>query len=60
MATTRQLIEGKLIELDREPSNVQIVLQGKDEAVHKIFLIDDDGLICTCLYSRDHHKHVTS
>ena len=56
MATTRQLIEGKLIELDREPSNVQIVLQGKDEVVHKMFF----GIICTCPYSRDHHEHVTS
>jgi len=60
MATTRQLIEGKLIELDREPSNVPIILQGKDEVVHKIFLIDDNGIICTCPYSRDHHEHVTS
>lgn len=38
MATTRQLIEGKLVELDYEPSNVQVILQGKDQPVHKFFL----------------------
>ena len=32
MATTTQLTEGKLIELDRDPSNVQVILQGKDQS----------------------------
>jgi len=29
----------KLIELDCEPLNVQIVLQGKDEVVHTFYLL---------------------
>lgn len=60
MVTTRQLIEGKLVELDREPSNVQVILQGKDQSVHKIFLVDDNGISCTCTHSCDHNEHVTS
>ena len=50
MVTTRHLIEGKLIELDHEPSNVQIILQGKDKVVHKIFLlmiVDLFAHVCT-------------
>ena len=60
MVTTRQLIEGKLIELNRDPSNVQVISQGKDQSVHKLFLVDDNGIICTCTYSRDHNEHMTS
>ena len=50
MATTRQLIEKKFVELDHEPPNVQVILQGKDQSMHKIFLFDDNGVICTCSY----------
>ena len=32
----------------------------KDQSVHKLFLVDDNGIICTCTYSRDHNEHVTS
>ena len=46
-ATTRQMIiERKLVELDHKPLNVQVILQDKDQSVHKIFLVDDNVVIC--------------
>ena len=40
-AQTRQLIEGKLLELDREPRSVQVIL-GKDS---RLYLVDETGII---------------
>ena len=54
MATTRQLIEGKLVELDHEPSNVHVILQGKDQGVHKFFLL------MTMVLFAHVHPHMTT
>ena len=43
-AVTRQLIEGKLMEMGKEPPNVQVVVQGTDEN-SVLFLINEDGII---------------
>ena len=40
-AQTRQLIEGKLVELDREPRSVQVII-GEDS---RLYLVDDTGVI---------------
>ena len=40
-AQTRQLIEGKLIEMDREPRSVQVIV-GEDS---RLYLVDDAGVI---------------
>ena len=41
MEETRQLIEGKLIELGHEPRNVQVIVKEDKQ----IFLVDDKGII---------------
>ena len=56
-AITRQLIEGKLLEMDREPKNAQVVTQGTSEN-SIIFLVDENGVICKC-DSREHMTHVS-
>ena len=45
-AVTRQLIEAKLLEMEREPRNAQVVVQdsGEDSVIS---LIDESGIICT-------------
>ena len=58
--TIRQLIEGKLIEIEHEPKNVQVIIQGKDKLVYKLFLVDENGIISTFTHSRDHHEYVSS
>lgn len=40
-AQTRQLIEGKLMELEREPRSVQVIV-GEDS---RLYLVDDTGII---------------
>ena len=40
-AQTRQLIEGKLVELDHEPQSVQVTV-GEDL---RLYLVDDTGVI---------------
>ena len=61
MATTRQLIKRKLVELDHKPPNVQVILQGNDQSVHKIFLLIMMELLAhVCTYSRDYKEHMTS
>ena len=47
VAETRQLIEGKLLELGHEPRNVQVIVQLDDEARtgSTIFLVDESGVI---------------
>ena len=40
--TLRQLIEGKLIQLDREPRNTQVVVSSEDA---RLYLVDDSGII---------------
>ena len=43
-AQTRKLIEEKLIEMDRQPSEVQIIVQGTN-GDGKIYLVDESGII---------------
>ena len=45
VAVTRQIIEGKLLELEKEPRNAQVVVQESSEDP-TIFLIDEEGIIC--------------
>ena len=40
-AQTRQLIEGKLVELNHEPQSVQVTV-GEDS---RLYLVDDTGVI---------------
>ncbi|XP_065915676.1 myosin-13-like [Dysidea avara] len=44
---TRQLIEGRLLELGHEPRNVQVIVQLDDEGKNgsRIFLVDESGVI---------------
>jgi len=51
------LIEGKLMDMEKEPKNVQVVVQGTSEH-STIFLIDENGIICT-VKSREHGVHVS-
>ena len=50
MEETRQLIEGKLIELGHEPRNVQVIVK-EDE---QIFLVDDEGIITEGIITTKH------
>ena len=55
----RQMIEGKLGDLQYEATNIQVVIQGKaDESI--IFLIDDSGIIKSIEPINAHHSHVIS
>jgi len=55
----RQMIEGRLADLQYEAGNVQVVVQGKaDECA--IFLIDDSGIIKSIEQINAHHSHVIS
>jgi len=43
---TRKLIEAKLLEMDHQPSDVQVVVQGTDlEGLCDMFFIDENGII---------------
>ena len=42
LATLRQLIEGKLIELGHEPRNIQVIVASADS---KLYLVDESGII---------------
>ena len=41
-SSTRQLIEGKLLQMGKEPRNVQVILS--DEG-RRLYLVNDDGVI---------------
>ena len=43
-AQTRKLIEGKLVEMGRQPSDVQVITQGNN-GDGNIFLVDETGII---------------
>ena len=54
---TRKLIEGRLLELEPEPQNVQVVVGGDE----RIFLIDGEGVIVFMEHMRNKctsHLHV--
>ena len=40
----RQLIDGKLVEMDREASNVQVIIQEEIKKEECIFLVDETGV----------------
>ena len=51
----QQLLEGKLMELEREPRNVQVVVRGNKQ----IFLVDEEGIIVSMEHvSNDTQEHV--
>jgi len=56
VAETRQLIDGKLLELEHEPRNVQVIVQ-LDDAGSTIFLVDESGVI---RHSRKQSSHPLS
>ena len=41
---TRQMIEGKLIQQQYQPQNMQVIIQGKDDAA-AMFLVNENGVI---------------
>ena len=41
-ATLRQLIEGKLVELEYEPRNIQVIVTSADS---KLYLVDESGIL---------------
>lgn len=43
-AQTRKLIEEKLVEMDRQPTDVQVIVQGTNDDGN-IFLVDESGII---------------
>ena len=43
-AQTRKLIEGKLAEMERQPTDVQVIIQGTN-GDDNIFLVDENGII---------------
>ena len=53
-AVTRQLIEGKLMKMEREPKNAQVIIQDTSEN-SAISLIDENGII----WVYKPHEHVT-
>ena len=53
---TRQLIEAKLLEMDWEPKNAQVITQITSEN-SAIFLVDENGVICKN-NSRERETHV--
>ena len=54
----RQMIEGKLVQQQYQPQNVQVVVQGKDDEA-AMFLVNENGVI-KCIESRNTHDHVTN
>ena len=55
---TRQMIEGKFIQQQYEPQNVQVVIQGKDDTA-AMFLVNENGVI-KYIEPRNAHAHVTN
>ncbi len=43
---TRQLVEGKLEGLNKEPRNVQVIIQEVDDGSASLYLTDEDGVFC--------------
>ena len=41
-ATLRQVIEGKLMELDHEPRNIQVIVGSADS---RLYLVDESGIV---------------
>ena len=42
VAMLRQLIEGKLVELEYEPRNIQVIVASSDS---KLYLVDESGIL---------------
>ena len=56
---TRQIIEGKLLEMKLKPWNIQVAIQGTDKS-SVLFLINENGIIKTIKLACDINEHVTS
>ena len=57
LAEMRQMIEGKLMELQYKPQNVQVIAQGKNYGA-AMFLVNETGVI-KCIESCDESAHKT-
>ena len=44
VAETRQMIEGKLSDIGREPANVQVVIEGGQDGAEHVSLVDVSGV----------------
>ena len=53
---TRQMIEGKLMELQYQPQNVQVIIHSKNDGA-AMFLVNDTGVI-KCIELCDESAHV--
>ena len=54
---TRQIIEGKFLEMELEPHNIQVAIQGTNES---FFLINENRIIKCIKSTHDINKHVSS
>ena len=52
---TRTIVEGKLREMDKNPTEVQVIVQGSDDDNGTLFLINDEGVILTVEAVIDSH-----
>ena len=52
---TRTIVEGKLREMDKNPTEVQVIVQGSDDDSGTLFLINDEGVILTVEAVIDSH-----
>ena len=52
---TRTIVEGKLREMDKNPTEVQVIVQGSDDDIGTLFLINDEGVILTVEAVIDSH-----
>ena len=43
VAQTKKLIEGKLIDMEHQPSDVQVIVQGTNG--DNLYLVDESGII---------------
>ena len=58
-SSTQQLIEGKLLEMGKEPRNVQVIISDKGR---RLYLVTDNGVIATepeHMSNTDVHAHTT-
>ena len=56
---TRQIIEGKFLEMELEPHNIQVAIQGTNESF-VLFLINENGIIKYIKPTHNINKHVSS
>ena len=52
---TRTIVEGKTREMDKNPTEVQVIVQRSDDDSGTLFLINDEGVILTVEAVIDSH-----